>query len=117
MITFDKPFEYNPATGKWSLELHKAPKLFSSQAGFRITIDAGTPTGETGAYYNLDEKPAMKNSVLELRYFDNLAGYTSIVEFDLPVLINKLIEIMPKENVRMETFTLANKDRKEVGEL
>lgn len=117
MITFDKPFEYNPITGKWSLELHKAPKLFSAQAGFKITIDVGSPTGETGAYYNSNEQAGMKNSILELRYFDNLAGYTSVVEFDLPVLIKKLIEIMPKENVRMETFTLANKDRKEVGEL
>lgn len=117
MATFDKPFEYNPATGKWSLELHKAPKLFSAQAGFRVTVDVGTPTGDTGAYYKTDEQPALKNSVLELRYFDNLAGYTSVVEFDLPVLIQKLIEIMPKENVRMETYTLANKDRKEIGEL
>ena len=117
MTTFDKPFEYNRATGRWTLELHKAPKLFSAQAGFRVTVDVGTPTGDTGAYYKNDEQHAMKNSVLELRYFDNLAGYTSVVEFDLPVLIQKLIEIMPKENVRMETFTLANKDRKEIGEL
>ena len=47
------------------MELHKAPKLFSAQAGFRVTVDVGTPTGDTGAYYKTDEQPALKNSVLD----------------------------------------------------
>lgn len=115
--TFEKPLTYNPQTGRWSLELHKAPKFFSAQCGVKVTVDAGTPTGEIGPFYEDDENKPMSGSILEVRYFDNLSGYTSIVEFDLPVLIKKLIEIMPPENVRTETFCLAAKDREEVHEI
>ena len=42
---FEKPFTYDPTTRKWSLELHKMPKRFSSQCGVKFTLDVGTPTG------------------------------------------------------------------------
>ena len=115
-MNFDKPIQYDPISGKWSLEFHKAPKFFSAQCGLKFSIDPGMPTGETGAYYEPDSTPGMKNSILEVRYFDNLSGYTSVVEFDLPILIQKLIEIMPSENVRKSTFCLAGEDRKGAGE-
>ena len=116
-MDFNKPFKYDAASGRWHLELQKAPKLFSAQSGVKFTIDSGTPTGNTGEFYKADEDNGLSNSTLEVRYFDNLSGWTSVVQFDLPTLINKLIEIMPSDKVKMETFCLAHKDRNEIGEI
>lgn len=117
MNSFEKPLTYNPQTGLWSLELHKAPKLFSAQCGMKITFNPGTPTGETGAFYDTKQKSGMEGSKLEIRFFDNLSGWTSVVEFDFPTLMEKLIKMMPKGKVNHETFCLAERDRKEIGEI
>jgi hypothetical protein len=117
MNSFDKPLTYNPQTGTWSLELHKAPKLFSAQCGLKITYNPGSPTGNTGEFYNTKKKSGLEGAKLEVRFFDNLAGWASIVEFDFPTLIEKLIKMMPKDKVHCETFCLAERDRKEVGEV
>lgn len=114
---FEKPFTYDPTTRKWSLELHKMPKRFSSQCGVKFTLDVGTPTGQTGAFYNADGTNGLTGTVLQVRFFDNLSGWTSYVKFDVPTLIKKLIEIMPKDKVIAETFSLAEMDRKIVGEI
>lgn len=109
MAAFDKPFEYNRATGRWTLELHKAQKDIYSQCGIKITVDPGIPTGEKGAYYQSKEPQGMTGGSIELRCFDNLAGWTSAVIFDFNTFVEKLIEMMPKDKVKAETFFLADR--------
>ena len=116
-MSFNQPFNYDPNTGTWGLELHKAPKEVFAQCGMKITVNPGFPTGETKAFYDCSEKSGMTNSTLEIRYFDNLSGYVSRVVFNLPALIKQLTEIMPEGTVKEETFCLANADRKVLGEL
>lgn len=116
-MSFNQPFSYDPNTGRWHLELHKAPKMLSAQCGLKISIDTGTPTGDTGAFYSAEDSPGLKNSKLEIRYFDNLSGYVSTAVFDLPTLISKLIEIMPKDKIYTDTYCLSDMDRKATGEL
>lgn len=110
MATFDKPFEYNPSTGRWTLELHKAPKDIYSQCGVKITLDPGIPTGEKGAFYQSKEPQGMTGGSIEIRCFDNLAGWTSAVIFDFNTFVEKLIEMMSKDKVKAETFLLADRD-------
>lgn len=116
MINFDKPFEYDPNTGKWTLELQKAPKLFCAQCGVKFTLDPGVPTGETGDFFKSNNKSGMEGSTLNIQAFDNLSGWTSVVSFDFPTLIEKLIELMPEGKVAKNTICLAEHDRKVSGE-
>lgn len=92
------------------MELAKAQKDVFSQGGLKITIDPGFPTGDTAPIYQTTEQSGLKNSSLEIRAFDNLAGWVSVVNFDLPTLIEKLIEIMPQDKIKHETFLLAQRD-------
>ena len=114
---FEKPFVYDSNTGRWSLELQKSPKMFSAQCGIKLIIDVGTPTGETGEFYKADSKNGLFGSSLQVKFYDNLSGWTSSVKFDVPTLIKKLIEIMPQDKVITQTFCLAARDRKMVGEI
>ena len=109
-MSFNQPFNYDPKTGRWHLELHKAPKDVLSQCGIKITVDPGIPTGERGAYYQSKEPAGMKGATIEIRQFDNLAGWTSAVVFDLGTFIEKMIELMPKDKVKTDTFLLAERD-------
>lgn len=122
-MSFNQPFSYDHTTGRWNLELHKANKDVFSQCGIKISVDPGIPTGEKGAFYQTKEPSGMFGSSIEIRCFDNLAGWTSAAIFDLPTLMEKLIEIMPKDKVKLDTFLLAERDlafiesRKQKGEL
>jgi hypothetical protein len=109
-MSFNQPFSYDPNTGRWHLELHKAPKDILAQCGVKITIDPGKPTGERGAYYQSKEPSGMAGGSIELRCFDNLSGWTSAVTFDFNTFVEKMIEIMPKDKVKCETFLLADRD-------
>ena len=109
-MNFDKPFRYDPNSGKWSLELQKAPKGEFAQCGIKITIDPGFPTGEKGAFYQTKESSGLKGSTIEIRCFDNLSSWTSAVTFDFNTFVEKMIEIMSKDKVKCETFVLAHKD-------
>jgi hypothetical protein len=81
-MSFSQPYNYDPMTGRWYLEIQKTPKDIFSQCGIKITIDPGIPTGESGAFYKPDEKSGMMGANIEFRCFDNLAGWTSAVVFD-----------------------------------
>lgn len=109
-MDFNKPIKYDPMTGRWNLELFKAPKDFFSQCGLKISIDPGIPTGEGGAFYQSKEPQGMQGGTIEFRCFDNLSGWTSAVVFDLATFMEKLIEIMPKDKIKYETFFLAERD-------
>ena len=112
MINFDKPFEYDPNSGKWTLELQKAPKLFCAQSGIKFTLDPGVPTGEIGDFFKSGMVSGMHGATLEVRAFDNLSGWTSVVVFDFQTLLEKLIELMPSDKVAKQTICLAEHDRK-----
>ena len=109
-MDFNKPFTYDPQRGLWHLELHKTPKDEYAQCGIKITINTGFPTGEKGAFYKTDEPNGLKGTNIEIRCFDNLSGWTSAVAFDLPTLIEKLMELMPKDKITCDTFVLAERD-------
>ena len=109
-MSFNQPFNYDPNSGRWHLEIRKAPKDVFAECGIKVTVDPGIPTGEKGAYYQSNEPSGMHGATIELRCFDNLAGWTSTVVFDFATFVEKLIEIMPKDKVRMETFLLAERD-------
>ena len=109
-MNFDKPFRYDANSGKWSLELQKAPKGEFAQCGIKITIDPGFPTGEKGAFYQTKEPSGLMGSTVEVRCFDNLSSWTSAVTFDLATLFEKLIEVMPKNKMLDETFVLSESD-------
>jgi hypothetical protein len=109
-MSFNQPFNYDPQSGRWNLELHKAPKEVYAQCGIKISVDPGFPTGEKGAYYQSKEPSGMVGGSIEIRCFDNLAGWTSVVAFDLNSFIEKMIEIMPKDKVQYNTFLLYDKD-------
>lgn len=112
MIQFNKPFEYDSNTGTWSLELQKAPKMFSAQCGVKFTFNPGYPTGESEEFYKSNSKSGLLGSTLEIRAFDNLSGWTSYIQVDFHTLLEKLIEIMPKDKIRYTTFVLASEDKK-----
>jgi hypothetical protein len=109
-MNFDKPFRYDVNSGKWSLELQKSPKGEFAQCGIKITIDPGFPTGEKGAFYQTKEPSGLMGSTVEIRCFDNLAGWTSAVIFDFNTFVEKMIEMMPKDKVKCETYLLAARD-------
>lgn len=109
-FTFSTPFTYDPRSGRWSVELHKAPKDVFAQSGIRLTIDPGIPTGEEKPMYQSAEPSGLLGTALEIRCFDNLSGWTSAVTFDMATLMEKLIEIMPKDKVKTETFVLSKRD-------
>lgn len=109
-MSFHQPLNYDPQTGRWNLELHKAPKDILSQCGIKISIDPGIPTGEKGAWYQSKEPAGMQGGTIEIRCFDNLSGWTSAVAFDLTTFIEKIIEIMPQDKVIKDTFLLAERD-------
>lgn len=109
-MELNKSFTYDPKTGRWHLELAKAQKDVFSQGGLKITIDPGFPTGDTAPIYQTKETSGLKNASLEIRAFDNLAGWVSVVNFDLSTLLEKLIEIMPQDKIKYETFLLAQRD-------
>ena len=109
-MSFNQPFNYDPNTGRWHLELHKASKDVFAQCGIKITVDPGIPTGEKGAYYQSKEPQGMTGGSIEIRCFDNLAGWTSAAIFDFNTFVEKLIEMMPKDKVKSETFLLADRD-------
>ena len=52
----------------------------------------------------------MQGGSVEIRCFDNLAGWTSSVIFDLNAFVEKMIEMMPEDKVKYETFLLAERD-------
>lgn len=109
-MDFNKPFTFDPKLGIWHLQLRKAQKDTLSECGLKITIDSGVPTGETAPIYQTKETSGLKGSKLEIRAFDNLAGWVSVVQFDLPTLLEKLVEIMPKDKMICDTYLLAQKD-------
>lgn len=109
-MSFNQPISYDPQTGRWNMEFHKAPKDVFAQCGIKISIDPGIPTGEKGAFYQTKEPAGMQGSTIEIRQFDNLAGWTSAVVFDLATFIEKMIEMMPKGKVKVDTFLLADRD-------
>lgn len=109
-MSFRQPFNYDPQRGVWNLELYKAEKDTYSQAGVKITLDPGFPTGEKGACYQTKEPAGLHGASLEIRCFDNLSGWTSAVNFPLSVFLEKLIEMMPKNTVKHDTFVLGEKD-------
>ena len=113
-MNFNKPFNYDANTGKWSLELQKAPKGEFAQCGIKITIDPGIPTGEKGAFYQTKEPSGLMGGTIEIRCFDNLSSWTSSVTFDLATLFEKLIENFPKDKMAKETFVLSEHDIKAV---
>lgn len=112
MIQFDKPFEYDQRTGVWTLELQKAPKMFSAQCGVKFSFNPGYPTGESEEFYKANTKSGLLGTTLEIRAFDNLSGWTSYIQLDFHTLLEKLIEIMPKDKIRYTTFALATEDKK-----
>lgn len=109
-MSFNQPFNYDPQSGRWNLELHKTPKDVLAQCGIKISVDPGYPTGEKGAYYQSKEPSGMQGGTIEIRCFDNLSGWTSGVVFDLNTFVEKLIEMMPEDKVKYETFLLAERD-------
>lgn len=109
-MSFEKPLNYDASTGRWSLELYKAPKDVLAQCGLKISVDPGYPTGERGAFYQTKEPQGVTGGSIEFRAFDNLAGWTSAVVFDLATFMEKLIEMMPKDKVKCETFLLSERD-------
>ena len=109
-MSFEKPFNYDASTGRWSLELYKAPKDVFAQCGLKISVDPGYPTGEKGAFYQTKEPQGVTGGSIEIRAFDNLAGWTSAVVFDLATFMEKLIEMMPQDKVKCETFLLSERD-------
>ena len=110
MYKLQQPLEYHPETGSWHFNLPKAYKDIHSQSGIQIIIDPGLPTGGTAPIYQTKEQSGLKNASLEIRAFDNLAGWVSVVNFDLPTLLEKLIEIIPQDKIKHETFLLAQRD-------
>jgi hypothetical protein len=109
-MSFNQPINYDYKSGRWNFEFHKAPKDIMAQCGIKISLDPGIPTGEKGAWYQTKEPSGLIGPTLEIRCFDNLSGWTSAVYFDLPTLLEKLIEIMPSDKVKTETFLLAERD-------
>lgn len=109
-MDFNNPLSYDPNTGRWNLQLQKAPKDVFAQCGIKVTIDPGMPTGERGAFYQTKEPSGMMGSTIEIRCFDNLSGWTSAVAFDFATFVEKLIEMMPEDKVKMDTFLLAERD-------
>ena len=109
-MELNKSFTYDPKTGSWHFNLPKAYKDIHSQSGIQIIIDPGLPTGGTAPIYQTKEQSGLKNASLEIRAFDNLAGWVSVVNFDLSTLLEKLIEIMPQDKIKYETFLLAQRD-------
>ncbi len=109
-MSFTQPYNYDPNTGRWNLEIYKAPKDVFAQCGIKISIDPGFPTGETAPYYQTKEPAGMTGGSIEIRCFDNLAGWTSAVVFDLATFVEKMMEMMPKDKVKAETFLLAERD-------
>lgn len=109
-MSFNQPFNYDQNTGRWYLELYKAPKDVLAQCGIKISVDPGYPTGEKGAYYQSEEPAGMTGGTIEIRCFDNLAGWTSAVVFDFNTFVKKMIEMMPDDMIKCETFMLAERD-------
>lgn len=109
-MSFNQPISYDPQTGRWHLEFQKAPKDVFAQCGIKITVDPGKPTGEKGAFYQSKEPAGMQGGNIEIRCFDNLSGWTSAVVFDFNTFVEKLIEMMPNDKVRTDTFLLADRD-------
>ncbi len=116
-MNFDKPFTFEKQTGRWNLELQKASKDVFSQAGLKITIDTGIPTGDTAPIYQTKEPSGLKGASIEIRAFDNLAGWVSVVSVDLQSFLEKLIEIMPADKIKYETFLLAQRDLDTIAKL
>ena len=104
-MNFDKPFTFEKQTGRWNLELQKAAKDVFSQAGLKITIDSGIPTGDTAPIYQTKEPSGLKGASIEIRAFDNLAGWVSVISVDLQSFLEKLIEIMPADKIKYEKHT------------
>lgn len=109
-MDFNNPLKYDPINGRWSLELYKAPKDAMAQCGVKITIDPGIPTGEKGAFYQTKEPAGLAGTMIEVRCFDNLSGWTSAVAFDFATFFEKLIEVMPQDKIKHESFVLAERD-------
>ena len=65
-MSFNQPFNYDPNSGRWNLELHKAPKDVFAQCGIKISVDPGYPTGEKGAYYQSEEPRGMQGASIGL---------------------------------------------------
>lgn len=116
-MDFNQTINYEPNSGRWFLQFQKAPKGAFAQSGIKITIDPGIPSGERGAFYQTKEPSGLIGTTIEIRCFDNLSGWTSAVALDFATFVEKLIEMMPEDKVKTDTFLLAERDIESVEKI
>ena len=112
MYKYNYGFEYNSEYGIWEFNMPKAIKDVHAQAGLKIVIDPGFPTGETGPIYESKYRPGLIGPTVTIKGYDNISGWVSQVKFKLPELLEALIKIVPEEAVEKKTFILALNDLK-----
>lgn len=116
MYKLPQAIEYNSQYGIWDFNLPKAHKDIHSQAGLKITINPGIPTGDTGPIYDSKYRAGLVGSTITFKGYDNISGWSSHVTFSLPSLLEALIKLVPKEAIDAKTFILALNDLKKKEE-
>ena len=112
MYKYNYGFEYNSEHGIWEFNMPKALKDVHAQAGLKIVIDPGYPTGETGPIYDSKYRPGLVGPNITIKGYDNISGWVSQARFKLPELLEALVKIVPKDSVELKTFILALNDLK-----
>lgn len=101
--------EYNPQNGSWELTFPKAFKNIHAQAGLKIIIDPGYPTGYSGNLWEENEN-GLSNSKIIFKGYDNISGWVSTAKFSIPQLLEALIKLVPNESVDTKTMIIALND-------
>ena len=109
MYKVQQPIEYNSQNGSWEFTFPKTFKDVYSQAGLKVVIDPGYPTGYNGNLWTTKDN-CLSNPSITIKGYDNVSGWVSYVKFSLPQLLAALIKLVPKDAVDAKTFVLALND-------
>lgn len=112
MYKYNLGFEYNSEYGVWEFNMPKAIKDVHAQAGLKIVIDPGYPTGESGPIYDSKYRSGLLGPTVTIKGYDNISGWVSQARFKLSELLEALIKVVPKEAVETSTYILALNDLK-----
>ena len=111
MYRKQQPLEYNPDYGSWEFTLPKTHKDIFSQAGLKIVIDPGYPTGYNGDLWSTKNN-GLSNPTISFRGYDNVSGWVSYAKFSLPQFLEALIKLVPKNAVETKTYNITLNDLK-----
>lgn len=109
MYKVSQPIEYDSQHGAWEFTMPKAYKGIPSQAGLKIVIDPGYPTGYNGNLWS-EEENGLSEPTITIKGYDNVSGWVSSAKFSIPQLLKALINLMPEGTVDTKTMTLALND-------